>query len=129
MAYAVPIEVYEAIKKVIKDEKLAQEVVKTIEKSLETIENKAREEKVVLKAEIKDELRKELATKEDIALLEEKMQSIRQEMQTIREELRGEIKELRVYIKFLIIFLVVFLTLLNPQFYEAIKTITKLIAG
>ena len=42
MGHVIPIEVYEAIKKVVKDETIAREVVKSIEKSLEVIEEKQR---------------------------------------------------------------------------------------
>ena len=65
MGYVIPIEIYESIKEVVKDEKLAGEVVKTIEKGLEEVERKAKEQKAIIKAELKDELRKELITKEE----------------------------------------------------------------
>jgi len=44
---------------------------------------------VVIKSEIKDELRRELATKQDIAVLEQKIEIVRQ-------ELKGEIKVLKI---------------------------------
>ena len=40
MGYVIPIEIYESIKEVVKDEKLAREVVKTIEKGLEEVERR-----------------------------------------------------------------------------------------
>ena len=46
MGHVIPIEVYEAIKKVVKDETIAREVVKSIERSLEVIEEKAKEQKL-----------------------------------------------------------------------------------
>jgi len=120
MSYAIPLEVYEAIRKVVKDEDLARKVVKTIEKSLETIEEKAKEQKIVVKAELKDELRKELVTKEEFF---GETGKIRQEIETIRQELKGEIKELRVYLKFLIILVIIGFTLFNPNFFELLKLI------
>ena len=84
MAYALPVEVYEAIRKAVKDDKTAKEVAKAIEKGFEAIEGKAKEQKVVIKAELKDELRKELVTKEEffaeIGKLEQKIETVRQEI-------------------------------------------------
>ena len=131
MSYAIPIEVYDAIKKVVKDEKIAKEVVKTIEKSLEVIEEKAREQKVVIKAELKDELRKELVTKEEFfgetGKLRQEMETVRRELdqkiETVRQELKGEIRELRAYMKFLIVLIIVGFTLFNPNFFELLKMV------
>jgi len=120
MGYALPIEVYDAIKKVVKDEKTAREIARAIEEGLEAIEEKAKKEKVVLKAEIKDELRKELASKEDIALLEQKIE-------TVRQELKGEIRELRAYMKFIIVIMLLGFTFLNPQFYDFLKMVLGMV--
>jgi hypothetical protein len=95
-------------------------VAKAIEKSLEVIDKKAEERKVLIKAELKDELRKELATKEDIAL-------VRQEIETVRQELKGEIRELRAYMKFMIFLIVFGFTFFNPQFYELVKSLISLV--
>jgi hypothetical protein len=128
MGYVIPIEIYESIKEVVKDEKLAREVVKTIEKGLEEVERKAKEQKAIIKAELKDELRKELITKEEfygeIRRLEEKFD---QKIETIRQELKGEIRELRVYLKFVIILILLGFTLFNPQFFELIKNLVGLL--
>jgi hypothetical protein len=75
---------------------------------------------LVIKAELKDELRKELATKEDIAL-------VRQEIETVRQELKGEIRELRAYFKIMLIMLALGFTLFNPQFLELIKSLLSLL--
>ena len=120
MAYALPVEVYEAIRKAVKDDKTAKEVAKAIEKGFEAIEGKAKEQKVVIKAELKDELRKELATKEDIAL-------VRQEIETVRQEIKGEIRELRAYLKIILLLLVLGFTLFNPQFFELMKSLISLL--
>ena len=124
MAYALPVEVYEAIRKAVKDEKTAKEVAKAIEKSFEAIEEKAKEQKLVIKAELKDELRRELATKEDIAL-------VRQEIETVYRELNQKIEglrqEFRIYMKFIILFLALGFTLFNPQFFELIKSLLSLL--
>ena len=117
MAYALPVEVYEAIRKAVKDEKTAKEVAKAIEKSFEAIEEKAKEQKLVIKAELKDELRRELVTKEEffgeIGKLEQKIEMVRQEF--------------RIYMKFIILFLALGFTLFNPQFLELIKSLFSLL--
>jgi hypothetical protein len=46
MAYVLPVEVYEAIRKAVKDENTAKEVAKAIEKSFEAIEENAKEQKL-----------------------------------------------------------------------------------
>jgi len=131
MGYALPIEVYDAIKKVVKDEKTAREIARAIEEGLEAIEEKAKKEKVVLKAEIKDELRKELASKEDIALLEQKIETVRQELkgeiEAVRHEIKGEIRELRAYMKFIIVIMLLGFTFLNPQFYDFLKMVLGMV--
>lgn len=126
MAYSLPIEVYEAIRKAVKDEKTAKEVVKAIENSLKVIEEKAREQKVIVKAELRDELRKELATKEDIALVRQEIETVRQEIETVRQELKGEIRELRAYMRFTIFLILFGFTFFNPQFYELVKSLISL---
>ncbi len=80
MTYSVPVEVYEAIRDVVKDDILAKDLIKTIEKGLNTLEQKAKEQKHILKAEIKNELTNELATKGDLEVL--------------RQELKGDIRVL-----------------------------------
>ena len=86
----VPLELYELFEEKLGKEK-AKEAIKLVEEALKSVEEKAREQKAIVKAELKDELRKELATKEDIAV-------VRQEIETVRQELKGEIKVLRVLI-------------------------------
>jgi uncharacterized membrane protein len=90
MMATVPLKLYELFEEKLGKEK-AKEAIALVEEALETIEEKAKEQKTVIKAELKDELRKELATKEDIAV-------VRQEIETVRQELKGEIKVLRVLI-------------------------------
>ena len=149
MAYALPVEVYEAIRKAVKDDKTAKEVAKAIEKGFEAIEGKAKEQKVVIKAELKDELRKELVTKEEffaeIGKLEQKIETVRQEIETVRQELKGEIetvrqeietvrqeikgeiKELRAYLRIILLLLALGFTLFNPQFFELVKSLISLL--
>ncbi len=79
-----------------KDE--AKTIIKAIENALQSIENKAKEQKVILKSEIKDELTNELATKGDIGI-------VKQEILTLKHELLGKLKLYFAILIFLIIFL------------------------
>jgi len=57
------------------------------------------------KIELRDELRKELATKEDILLVRQEIETVRQELKgeigSLKQELKGEIKVLKMWIFFL----------------------------
>ena len=99
MTYSVPVEVYDAIRGVVKDDILAKDLIKTIEKSLGIIEQKAWEQKEVIKAEIKNELVNELATKGDLQAVRQEIGTSRQEIQTVRQELKGDIEALRQELK------------------------------
>jgi len=80
-----PYEITKSIEEVITDPELAKKVIETIEKSLFSIEEKAKEQKIIIKHELKDELTKELVTKDELKATEERL---RREI----EEVRGEIK-------------------------------------
>jgi hypothetical protein len=91
-----------------------------------------------VKAELKDELRKELATKEDIALVRQEIETVRrelgqevkvvrQEIETVRQELKGEIRELRAYMKFTVFLILFGFTFFNPQFYELVKSLVSVV--
>jgi hypothetical protein len=63
----------------------AIEIAELIEDTQDYLEEKVVEETKKRKIELRDELRKELATKEDILL-------VRQEIETVRQELNGKIE-------------------------------------
>jgi hypothetical protein len=111
MMATVPLKLYELFEEKLGKED-AKEAIALIEEALGTIEEKAKEQKTVIKAELRDELRKELATKEDVLLvkeelfgemgkLEQKIETVRQEIEVVRQELKGDIKELKGEIKVL----------------------------
>ena len=60
----VPLELYKLFEKKLGKEE-AEEAIKLVEEALRSIEENAKAQKVILKAELKDELRKELITKEE----------------------------------------------------------------
>jgi hypothetical protein len=90
----------------------AIEIAELIEDTQDYLEEKVVEETKKRKIELRDELRKELATKEDILLVRQEMETIRQELngkieavrqeiEAVRQELKGEIKVLKMWIFFL----------------------------
>ncbi len=82
-----PYEVYKVIEEEVGKEK-AEKIGKAIEEALNAIEKKALEQKHILKAEIKEELTKELATKADIA-------EVRAEIEKVRADLSAEVEKVR----------------------------------
>ncbi len=102
MSYAVPVTLYDAIRKVVKDDNVAKDVVDTIEKSLEFIEEKTKEQKEILKAHLKNELTAELATKADLKVVKQEIETVRQEIETVRQEIetvRQEMETVRQELK------------------------------
>jgi len=96
MSVHLPYELTKSIEGVIVDPEVAKKVIKSIEEGLLSIENKAKEQKVIIKNELKDELTKELVTKGELRATEERL---RGEIKSTEEKLRGEIKEVRGEIK------------------------------
>ena len=92
MNEALDIKIYDLLVKVIKDKDTAREislaVKKTVDEAIAEIQEKAKQEKTVIKAGLKDELSKELVTKGEFF----------GEIKALRQELLGEIKLLRTLI-------------------------------
>jgi hypothetical protein len=108
----------------------AIEIAELIEDTQDYLEEKVVEETKKRKIELRDELRKELATKEDILLVRQeietvrqelngKIEAVRQEIETVRQELKGEIKVLKMWI----FFLGALMVLLNQNSLELIVKI------
>jgi len=87
-----PYEITKSIEEIITDPELAKKVIEAIEESLSVIEEKAKEQKVIIKTELKDELTKELVTKDELKVTEERL---RGEIKATEERLRQEIEEVR----------------------------------
>ena len=96
MSGYLPYEITKSIEEVVTDPELAKKVIETIEKSLSSIEEKAKEQKIIIKHELKDELTKELVTKDELKATEERLrkeiEEVRGEIKVTEERLRGEIK-------------------------------------
>ncbi|MGC8869455.1 MAG: coiled-coil domain-containing protein [Sulfurihydrogenibium sp.] len=115
MSFIIPVEVYEKLAEKLGKE-TALEVVKVFEESQKRVEELTVEETIKRKLELRDELRKELATKEDILLVKQELKgeievlkqemkgeikTVRQELETLRQEIKGEIKSLKLIIYFI----------------------------
>ncbi len=94
----IPIQLYEKLSEKLGKE-TALEVVKVFEETEKQLKETAIEETKKRKIELRDELRKELATKEDILLVRQEIETVRQEIETVRQELKGEIESLRQEVK------------------------------
>ena len=101
-------EVYKILEEELGREK-ADKVARILEVILKAIEEKVKGQKPILKAEIKEELKKELVTKA--------------ELQIVKLELEKKIDRLEVYLKVLIGLVILGLMLLNPAFLDLIKSI------
>jgi hypothetical protein len=82
------LELYELFEKKLGKEE-AKEAIELVGKAIETVREEAKAQKPVLKAEIREELRKELATKEDIAVVRQEIEVVRQEIEVVRQEVRN----------------------------------------
>ena len=118
------LELYELFEKKLGKEE-AKKAIELVGKAIETVEEKAKEQKSIVKAELKDELRKELATKEDIAVVRQEIEVVRQEIEVVRQELNGRINTLdqkvesrRREMRILFYVLLAFMFLLNKGTIE-----------
>ena len=118
---------YELLKNV-KDEKEAEELCKIIErffeeKCREEVSKKFDEQKPIFKAELKEDLKGELATKNDIALLEERMNSMEEKILRYVDNKFYELDKKTDRIFYLIVVFMIVYVLTNPQVMGVIKLI------
>ncbi|MEI7995150.1 MAG: hypothetical protein WCH01_09645 [Methylococcaceae bacterium] len=123
MAYSIPHDVFVLLEAAFnQDREKAEVFAKAIESSIQAIENQADErithKKEALKAELYNELRAELATKE----------FVRAEIGEVRVEIgevRAELKQNSFLLKILIGITVFGLTLFNPAFVKLVELVIK----
>jgi hypothetical protein len=117
MAYTIPAKIYEKL-----EEKLGRETASVIVEALEaSIRSALEDSKERLKVGISEELKKELATKYDLKLVEKAMDLLREEMLkeigVLREEMHKEIDLIRKDMKImeirLLAILIIVMLLLN----------------
>ncbi|MDW8095558.1 MAG: hypothetical protein RMK35_04690 [Aquificaceae bacterium] len=116
-------EIYKILEEELGKEK-ADKVVKVLEESLSKIEEKVKEQKPILKVEVKEELLKELVTKEEFY---GEIRALRLELERridkVEADLGRRIDRIELLLKVLIGLVVVGLTLLNPAFVELLKIV------
>jgi len=122
MGIALPYDVIKAIEEAVSDPKRAEKVIRAIEESLGTIREEARAQKEVVKAEVREELTKELVTKADLA-------EFKGEVKEELARLEGEIKLIRVWLKVLAGIMLAGFTLFNPGFHQVLKAIITYIGA
>jgi hypothetical protein len=130
MAYSIPRDVFLLLETAFnQDREKAEVFAKAIEGSIQAIESQADEhiirKKDILKAELYNELRTELATKEFVRA---EISDVRAEISNVRAEinvLRGELKQNTLLLKILIGIAVFGLTLFNPAFVKLVELIMK----
>ena len=123
MAYSIPRDVFLLLEAAFnQDREKAEVFAKAIECSIQAIENQADERithrKESLKAELYNELRTELATKEFVRA---EINGVRAEI----SELRAEVKQNSLLLKILIAIAVFGLTLFNPAFVKLVELVIK----
>ena len=123
MGMALPYEVVKVIEEAVQDPEKAAKVIRAIEEGLGAVREKAKAQKEVVKAELKEELTKELVTKADLVELKNELHL---EISSVREEmarLEGEIKIIRVWLKVIVGVMLAGFTLFNPGFHQFLKVI------
>ena len=98
MGINIPMAIYDKLVEKFGKE-TAIEIAELIEDTQNYLEEKVVEETKKRKIELRDELRKELATKEDILLVRQEIETVRQEIETVRQELNGKIESLKQELK------------------------------
>lgn len=113
MTYTLPRNIFDLLLEALGDKQKTEVFARAIESSIQAIDDKAvesiTEKKLQLRAELYNDLRTELATKE----------FVRAEI----SEVRAEMKQMQILMKVLIGLMVFGLTFANPAFIELIKSI------
>jgi len=119
MTYTLPRNIFDLLQEALGDKQKTEVFARAIESSIQAIDDKAvasiTEKKLQLKAELYDDLRSELATRE----------FVRAEISEVRSEIsevRAEMKQMQILMKVLIGLMVFGLTFANTAFIELIKS-------
>ena len=127
MTYTLPRNIFDLLLEAIGDKQKTEVFARAIESSIQAIDDKAvesiTEKKHQLKAELYNDLRSELATKEFVRAEISEVRAEISEVRTEISEVRAEIKAMQTWMKVLVGLMVFGLTLANPGFIELIKSI------
>lgn len=127
MTYTLPRNIFDMLLEALGDKQKTEVFARAIESSIQAIDDKAvesiTEKKQQLKAELYNDLRSELATKEFVRA---EISEVRTEISEVRAEIsqvRAEMRNMQTLMKVLIGLMLFGLTLANPAFIELIKSI------
>ena len=135
---ALPYDVVRAIEEAIPDRDRAEKVIRALEEGLGAVREEVHKEKEVAKAEIKEELTKELATKADIARLEGEVNRIeetlshlatKEELTRLEAKFEARFVRLEIWLKVLAGIMLAGFTLFNPGFHQVLKAIISYIGA
>ena len=129
MQYSLPRDAFEILVETFKSKEKAEKFAEAIEKIVNFVRNKSEEEiiqkKEHIKIELKEELTKELVTRE---LFEERFKNIDERFKSIDERFKSideRFKMLDFKINILIALTLIVITFANPTFVELIKNLFK----
>lgn len=123
MGYAIPLDVYTKLA-----EKLGNESAEAITTALEaTIKEAIREGRETLKYEVSEELKKELASKYDVALVKKDIDVLRKEIDLVRKEIEMVRLEFKKDLRITTIILLAAIVFLNQNSLEFIARILGLL--
>ncbi len=127
MTYTLPRNIFDLLQEALGDKQKTEVFARAIESSIQAIDDKAvesiTEKKLQLRAELYNDLRSELATKEFVRAETSEVRAEISEVRAEISEVRGEIKQMQILMKVLIGLMVFGLTFANPAFIELIKSL------
>ncbi len=116
---ALPYDVVRAIEEAIPDRERAEKVIRALEEGLGAVREEAKAQKEVVKAEIKEELTRELVTKADLEAA----------VASLRAEFEARFVRLEIWLKILAGIMLAGFTLFNPGFHQVLKAIIAYIGA
>ncbi len=130
---ALPYDVVRVIEEAIPDRDRAEKVIRALEEGLGAVREEAKAQKEVVKAEIKEELTKELVTKADLVELRGEMREELARLEAKFEARFGEMEarfvKLEIWLKVLAAIMLAGFTLFNPGFHQVLKAIISYIGA
>jgi len=123
---ALPYDVVRVIEEAIPDRERAEKVIRALEEGLGAVREEAKAQKEVVKAEIKEELTRELVTKADFAELKGEM---REELARLEAKFEARFVRLEIWLKVLAAIMLAGFTLFNPGFHQVLKAIIAYIGA
>ena len=103
----------------------AKPVIEALNIGISALEHKCREQRPILKAEIKEELSKELASKADVAEVKSELKNDIAELKAEIAIVKKDLAHLNSKFNWLIGIVIAAMTLFNPQFVQLVKLLFK----